>query len=121
MSKRVIKKRLKRTHSSDVANATLHSLQYVARSKVLNIRYTRMHMKPSAWNLTAELCKHVNAEDERQALYLLGCIPDTQVQYTVRTDETWTRGGAETFVYRFWISVNDEHERGYIIKACVTL
>lgn len=77
-------------------------------------------MGTNNWSLLGELQKLTGASSEAEALFELGIIPDIGISYKLRTDSNWQRGGAETYIYRFWVSVKQNIETGYIIKACVS-
>lgn len=77
-------------------------------------------MTASEWTLAGELCKLSGRDTEAEALFTLGLIPSITLPYKVRVDsESWVREGLETYNLRFWISVNDECERAYIMRACI--
>lgn len=73
----------------------------------------------SSWSLEKELCKLAKTQSFRKALHDLGLIHCLDIPFTIRRDENWVRGGAETYIYRFFIQFQDGTEAGYIIKACV--
>src|SRR4051794_24619921 len=77
-------------------------------------------MNASNWTLSEELCKITSKKSEADALFSLGIIANSSDSYLIKTDDVWERGGAETYIYKFWVEVN-EKVKGYIIKACVTL
>lgn len=78
-------------------------------------------MSSENWTLSSELCKLTNTVTEAGALYALNMLPDPELPYQIRMDDNWIRGGAETYIFRFWISTAQHEEKGYIIKACVSL
>lgn len=73
----------------------------------------------SEWSLEKELCRISNSKTHEEALLKLGLINEKNDKYTIQRDSDWTRGGAETYIYRFWVSHDNGSEEGYIIKACV--
>ena len=77
-------------------------------------------MSSDEWTLERELCKLTRAQTEREALFQLKLLPSVSIEYQVRTDDGWERGGEETYIFRFWIQ-REGQESGYILKACVTL
>lgn len=77
-------------------------------------------MDTSKWTLEGELRKVTGAASEAEALLALNIIPDFNITYQIRSDKDWTRGGAETYIFRFWVSTPGHGEKGYIIKACVS-
>lgn len=77
-------------------------------------------MSSDQWTLERELCKLTRTQTEREALFQLKLISSISMEYQIRTDVDWERGGEETYIYRFWVR-REGQESGYIIKACVTL
>jgi hypothetical protein len=73
------------------------------------------------WTLRSELLKVTNKKSEADALKALHILPNSSVLYRMRCDKSWERGGAETYIFRFWVKVENCLEQGYIIKACVSL
>ena len=53
------------------------------------------------WNLERELCGLVNATSVREAIWRLGVISEPSPEAVIEEVHDWTRGGAETFIYRF--------------------
>lgn len=78
-------------------------------------------MNSNEWTLTGELCRITGTTCEAEALHALTIIPSPLTSYVLRSDSTWRRGGDETFIFRFWVSTKINQERGYIVKACVSL
>jgi len=72
----------------------------------------------SSWSLETELTKLTKTRHISAALFHLGIIGDPDSKYTIREQAEWERGGAETYVYRFWVRNQQHREVGYIIKAC---
>src|SRR5205085_7285970 len=71
-----------------------------------------------SWSLKNELCQLAQAESFNQALYNLKIIENVNSSFSLREDSSWERGGADTYIYRFWVKENGKPEDGYIIKAC---
>jgi hypothetical protein len=69
--------------------------------------------------LEKELCRLANCSEFEESLRSLGLISESIQQFDIRRDDAWTRGGAETYIYRFWITQPEDTEKGYILKACV--
>lgn len=53
------------------------------------------------WNLEKELCGLVKATSVREALWRLGVISEPSPEAVFEEVHDWTRGGAESFIYRF--------------------
>lgn len=70
------------------------------------------------WSLEKELCGLVKATSVREALWRLGVISEPSSEAVIQEVHGWTRGGAETFIYRFRVllpgTVND-----VLLKAIV--
>lgn len=71
------------------------------------------------WSLEKEICQAANTDNFNLALLQLGLIKSVESPFTLREDTKWIRGGAETYIYRFWIKEEEGEESAYIIKACV--
>ena len=72
------------------------------------------------WTLQKELCKLAGKEDISQALCHLKLLKSPNERYSLVGDDDWVRGGAETYIYRFWVKHTDvNREQEFIIKACV--
>jgi hypothetical protein len=72
----------------------------------------------SEWSLEKEICELAGASDFRHALHQLNLLPGRDVPFDIEEDDEWTRGGSETYIYRFWINF-EGRRAGYIIKCCV--
>lgn len=73
----------------------------------------------SEWSLESEICKLAHVENFESALCNLGILSTRDESFIIRRDDEWIRGGAETYIYRFWIKREEQAEIGYILKACV--
>ena len=71
------------------------------------------------WSLEKELARLTGVSNLEDALRALHIIPDDVCgPISVQRDQDWKRGGAETYLYRFWISASPTFERGVVLKAC---
>jgi hypothetical protein len=52
----------------------------------------------TGWTLGQEICRIGGSEDFRHALVSLGLVETALDAYSIRTDEAWTPGGAETYI-----------------------
>jgi hypothetical protein len=73
------------------------------------------------WTLEKELCRLSGQHSVRTALETLGLIFPNENEAITDADARWERGGAETYIYRFWLSSTAGTRRGFIIKACVAM
>ena len=71
------------------------------------------------WSLEKELCKLIGAEDVDEALYRLKITTEKGFPVDIMRSDSWERGGAETYIYKFWVKEGESSQTGYIIKACV--
>lgn len=71
------------------------------------------------WSLEGELCKLAGVNDFHEALEVLQLIQDQSSHIDIRRSDSWDRGGAETYTYKFWVKENGQINKGYILKACV--
>lgn len=71
------------------------------------------------WTLEKELCKLANVGDFYEALYSLGIIKERNQKINLIQSHSWERGGAETYIYKFWLQQDNKISTGYILKACV--
>jgi hypothetical protein len=73
---------------------------------------------PNEWDLESEISRLTGAHDLYEGLRRLRIIEGPDARPEVIRDPEWVRGGAETYIYRFWIRGEGDHSKGYIIKAC---
>lgn len=66
------------------------------------------------------MCGLADRSSFEEALVALGLITKPLRHYSLRIDDNWARGGAETYIYRFWLQEEGRPEQGYIMKACVS-
>jgi hypothetical protein len=78
-------------------------------------------MNQEQWTIERELCSLTGTSDVRDALIALKMLKSPTDDFQLRSQESWERGGAETYVFRFWVKDPANIEAGYIIKVCVTL
>jgi hypothetical protein len=71
------------------------------------------------WSLEHELCQLSGEPTLTAALVKLGAISGTQARFSLYGDSEWSRGGAETYLYRFWVHEDGNAINGYLVKACV--
>lgn len=72
------------------------------------------------WTLEKELCDLTGKDDISQALCHLKILYNPSEKYSFGGDKDWERGGAETYIYRFWVEhSHDNLRQEFIIKACV--
>jgi hypothetical protein len=71
-----------------------------------------------AWSLQAEICKLAQEDSLDLAFFKLEILDSVKSKFSLREDADWVRGGAETYIYRFWVKVDTKVEAGYILKAC---
>lgn len=71
------------------------------------------------WSLEKELCKLAGVEDFYDALRTLHIITEKCWPLNVVKSDSWERGSAETYIYKFWIQESEKQLTGYVIKACV--
>ncbi len=69
------------------------------------------------WTLEKELCGLVDAASVGQALCRLGIIEAQSPTPRIEEVHGWTRGGAETFIYRFRVRHDGVHD--VLLKAIV--
>ena len=72
------------------------------------------------WTLESELCGAARASSVSEALAALGLLSNRNEQYELVTDGTWTRGGAETYLYSFAVT-SDSGAYAVVLKACVAI
>lgn len=73
----------------------------------------------SDWNIQKELCKLARSDNFNDALIQLKLIGSSEDRFIFTHDKDWTRGGSETYIFRFWIENENKFKKGYIIKAVV--
>jgi len=71
------------------------------------------------WTLETELAKITATRNWSEALVTVGLAGASDQLALVRRQEVWERGGAETFVYRFFTVDQANLETAHILKACV--
>lgn len=59
------------------------------------------------WTLEKELCGLVGAAGAGEALFRLGILAEAERAPLIEEVHAWTRGGAETFIYRFRVDCQD--------------
>lgn len=82
-------------------------------------KYHAMTESAPQWSLAAELQKIADTDETTDALVALGLLSQPQAAYQLRSDAEWTRGGAETYLYRFQVVEEGGPTRDVVIKACV--
>jgi hypothetical protein len=70
------------------------------------------------WSLQNELCQLARTERLNQALYNFKMIENLGSNFALLEDGPWERGGADTYIYRFWVKEGDKPEAEYVVKAC---
>ncbi len=71
------------------------------------------------WKLSNELCNLANNTNLQQALYALGMIPESNVDFELIEQNGWYRGGAETYIYQFSVHHSGRSQK-FIAKAMVS-
>jgi len=73
------------------------------------------------WSLELELTQLTGKSTSRDALISIGILKSPNEQFQlVKIDNSWSRGGAETYVYKFGVQRDQEKEERFILKACVS-
>lgn len=76
-------------------------------------------MSQDEWTVEQEICRIAGCSKFSTALRDLGIVSDNVEHYSIRKDQRWVRGGAETYVYKFEIKPKPGTTSVLIMKACV--
>lgn len=74
---------------------------------------------PSPWTLEKELCTLAEAASMGEALCRLGILEERSPAPEIEEVQDWTRGGAETFIYRFRVMHQSGCVHDVLLKAIV--
>jgi hypothetical protein len=72
----------------------------------------------SPWSVEKELCGLARVRTPAKALWRLGVIGEPSPEVTITEVEDWTRAGAETYIYRFRVTLGPA-VRDVLLKAVV--
>jgi hypothetical protein len=72
------------------------------------------------WTLESELAGLAGESDIGAALRSLSLVASDEVEAELEPGAGWERGGAETYIYDFWVSSPGNREH-FLLKACVAI